>query len=143
MASRALRGKCPLLFYSQGEKKATIKADNLPTAIVSKGAVLKLFYHLLKNTLVYSSANSLFVNLSCEEQDKYYKFSLTEDNNALEEVFPSYLFEDFRIDTPGGFPDKGISVAICKKVILLHHGIIYVEKGEKGIASVVFTIEKK
>lgn len=125
------------------EKKATIKADNLPTAIVSKGAVLKLFYHLLKNTLVYSSANSLFVNLSCEEQDKYYKFSLTEDNNALEEVFPSYLFEDFRIDTPGGFPDKGISVAICKKVILLHHGIIYVEKGEKGIASVVFTIEKK
>ena len=125
------------------EKNATIKADNLPIAIVSKGAMRKLFYHLLKNILIYSSADSLDINLSCKEQDRYYKFLFTGDNNVLEEVFPSHLFEDFRIDTPGGFPDKGISVAICKKVILLHHGIIQVEKDEKGIASVIFTIEKK
>jgi light-regulated signal transduction histidine kinase (bacteriophytochrome) len=125
------------------EKNATIKADNLPIAIVSKGAMRKLFYHLIKNILVYSSANSFHINLSCKEQDRYYKFLLTGDNNVLEEVFPSHLFEDFRIDTPGGFPDKGISVAICKKVILLHYGIIYVEKDGEGHASVIFTIEKK
>ena len=71
------------------------------------------------------------------------KFLLTEDNNALEEVFPSYFIEDFRIDTPGGFPDKGISIAICKKVILLHYGIIHVEKNDKDVTRVIFTIEKK
>ena len=125
------------------EKNASIKAAELPTAMVSKGAMRKLFYHLFKNILVYSSANSLMVKLRCEEKSRFYKFLLTEDNNALEEVFPSYFFEDFRIDTPGGFPDKGISIAICKKVILLHYGIIHVEKNDKDVTRVIFTIEKK
>jgi signal transduction histidine kinase len=69
----------------------------------------KLFFELLPNNI-------------------YYKIQVTDNGIGFEEEYATRIFQVFqRLHGKSEFPGSGIGLAICKKILEYHHGIIYAE----------------
>jgi hypothetical protein len=122
------------------EKMAVVHATNLPTLNIIPYQIQQLFINLISNSLKYSkpSVNPV-IKIACEKvrgidykeifringEKKYYKFTFMDNGLGFEQIQAENIFILFnRLFHKTEYSGTGIGLAICKKIVENHGGII-------------------
>ncbi len=126
-----------------GETKATIESGPLPVITADPLQMRQLFLNLIGNALKFRRENvAPEIRVSCgkltdEEKTfagltpsrQYYKIQFSDNGIGFEQEYASRIFQMFqRLHGKTEYPGSGIGLAICKKIVDYHQGVIYAER---------------
>ena len=132
------------------DKKATVEVNHLPVIKAVPVQMHQLFYNLINNALKFAKPGiDPVVRIRCTTADRSaleqfpnlhpsrnYHDLVVEDNGiGFEQQYAEQMFRIFhRLHNRNEYSGTGIGLAICKKVVSNHYGVIYA-MGEKGKGS--------
>jgi len=129
------------------EKQIGIKAENLPAIEANSLQMNQLFYNLIHNALKFSdskpnrqiqikskelSMKEIEKHGSLDKQTRHYEITFEDNGIGFNQEFATQIFEIFkRLNEQHIYPGSGIGLALCRKIIFNHHGVIWAEGKEK------------
>jgi PAS domain S-box-containing protein len=128
------------LEYKIEQKNAIIKADPLPEASIIPSQFRQLFQNLLSNSLKFVQENRQpVITISCHYlkqsqvadygltgADRYLKLEFRDNGIGFENEFAGKIFAIFqRLHGRSEYEGSGIGLAICKKIVEHHGGVVY------------------
>ncbi|HTN17697.1 MAG TPA: ATP-binding protein, partial [Chitinophagaceae bacterium] len=133
-------------------KNATVQAERLPETAAIPFQMRQLFINLLQNALKFSKPGLgpeihiryEQINNGQEEnpalQNKpYHKIQVVDNGIGFENIYAERILNIFqRLHGAGQYSGTGIGLAICKKIMETHEGLLYAE-GEPGTGA-TFTV---
>ena len=137
---------CSLLFddlvkdfqESIGTAQAQVTCDALPVVLADHSRLALVFRNLLSNALKFQAAHLPIIHVSAKMTEGNWEFSVKDNGIGIESQYFERIFRMFqRLHTMAQYPGTGIGLAICKKVVELHHGRIWIES-EVGAGTTVF-----
>jgi len=125
------------------ENNAILKHDPLPIIIADKTQISQVFQNLINNAIKFRSEEQPKINISVTEKDNQWLFAVQDNGIGIDPKHSDRIFEVFkRLHKKRDYPGTGIGLAICKKIIERHGGLIWVES-ELGKGSIFyFTLPK-
>ncbi|HXB93827.1 MAG TPA: ATP-binding protein, partial [Puia sp.] len=128
------------------EKQAEVTAGELPELDISPGQFRQVLHNLLSNALKFTRPDTPpVVRLestrigersfdACPDPDGgYYRFSISDNGIGFEEKFADNVFKLFqRLHSKDRFEGTGIGLAVTKKIIERHNGLITVHSSENN-----------
>lgn len=125
------------------ELDAKITRDKLPNVMSDPMQMENLFFHLLRNALSYRDPDrSPVIHVGHEDSDKYHVLFVSDNGIGIAPEFHNEIFELFRrLTTFQEVPGSGVGLAICKKIVELHGGNIWVESETGNGAKFYFTLK--
>ena len=125
------------------EKGAEIYHGKLPRMIVDEDQIRSLFQNLLQNALKYNEKQTPIIEITCQEQKDAYCFSVKDNGIGISPKFYKRIFQVFqRLHTQQEYQGSGLGLALCKKIVLRHGGIIWVESQPGEGSMFYFTLSK-
>lgn len=136
------------------QNSATISVSPLPVIEANAAQVKEVFKQLIDNSLLFQpegqapqitiSAELLDVeekrDFNLSTQREYYKIQFADNGIGFKKEFADEIFKPFkRLHGNSVYPGIGLGLAICKKITLIHEGIIYA-KGNEGLGSLFILI---
>jgi PAS domain S-box-containing protein len=136
------------------ETGAVIEQQLLPSIVCNSPQIKQLFVNLLSNSLKFrkpgtqtririgseavAHAEKIKENLSPILE--YYKIAIEDNGIGFEKEYADRIFQIFqRLHGKSEYPGSGIGLAICKKIVDQHNGIIKVDSStDKGSVFTVF-----
>lgn len=126
------------------EKNASIYIDKFPQMEVIPGQIRQLFQNILSNAMKFSKANvapevsisvtrtdTLEVGGADAESGNFARISITDNGIGFNEIYKEKIFTMFqRLHSKEAFEGTGIGLAIVKKIVEKHNGIITVNSKE-------------
>ncbi len=108
------------------EKGATIHVTDLPPVNGNETQLKQLFENLVSNALKFSKPDvPPVISLSAEIVDNAVNISFADNGIGFDEEYVEKMFDIFqRLHTREKFTGTGIGLAICKKIVDMHHGKI-------------------
>ena len=130
------------------EKNAVIEVDSLPQIEAVPGQMRQVFQNILTNALKFSKKSEqprIKITAECVadksfdspamENGEYYKISIADNGIGFDELYKEKIFTIFqRLHTKEKYEGTGIGLAITKKIIDKHNGLI-TAKSEEGKGS--------
>jgi len=117
------------------ESGAVVTHDPLPTVTVDNLQQVQLFQNLIGNAIKFHGEEPPRIHVSAEQSGNQWVFSVQDNGLGLDPQYADRIFVIFqRLHTKEEYPGTGIGLAICKKVVELHGGRIWVES-QPGIGS--------
>lgn len=126
------------------EKNVQIKIAPLPQAIICEKSQLGVvFYNLISNAIKFNDKKTPIIEVSCEEHEQDWHFSIKDNGIGISENNKEKIFEIFkRLHRKEDYEGTGIGLSLCRKIILRHKGKIWLDSTlEKG-TTFYFTINK-
>jgi len=125
------------------EAQASIIVPSLPEVSGNKSHLMRLFQNLISNALKYRSEAQPIIEIGCTEKSDEWEFFVKDNGIGIEPKYFEKIFVIFqRLHSRNEYNGTGIGLAICKKIVELHSGKIWVESSlEKG-SKFYFTISK-
>ena len=143
------------------QKNAKIIYDDLPKIKAVSALMYQLFYNLINNALKFSKADVPLVIkiksaiLSPSELSTYkdlntnityHHFIFSDNGIGFNQEYAVKMFNVFtRLNARDKYEGTGLGLALCKKIVERHHGIIYAE-GEEEVGAtfhIILPKEKK
>lgn len=122
-------------------KKAVFHCSDLPVINGNESLIKELFQNLLTNALKYSGENGVNIDLNVQRKDDNWLFSVCDTGKGIHENDMERIFEPFQRGRDNSESSgTGIGLAICKKIVSLHGGTIWVESTLGKGATFFFTI---
>ncbi len=126
------------------EKNATLIVEDLPVVNASKLQMNQLFYNLISNALKFTKADThaeIKINVETVPHtylenitnativsDHYHHITFTDNGIGFEKDYENQIFEIFkRLHEQHIFPGSGIGLALCKRIVMNHQGVMYAE----------------
>ena len=138
------------------EKKATIHFTSLPVIEGDPDQLEQLFKNLFENSVKFAKTGvPLTIDVqsgiaNAEEKERlglegsYYKIQVSDNGIGFRQEYAEKIFKPFvRLHGKSEFPGNGLGLAICKKIIDNHRGIIYADWIENSGACFVLILPKK
>lgn len=114
-----------LMLYKERDVK--IEVAPLPTLYTNPSIMIQLFQNLIDNGIKYNVQEVPEVKVSVKAVNDSYEFCISDNGIGMEEHYLSQIFEMFkRLHNQTKFEGTGIGLAICKKIVELHQGEIWV-----------------
>lgn len=127
------------------KNNAVFEFENIPQCIKANGTQIEnLFQNLLVNAIKFRSEADPVIKVSCVEHAENYYFIVKDNGLGINDEFKETVFEPFKTAT-SNFDKKGsgIGLSICKRVVEMHKGKIWLETPADDIgAEFHFTIAK-
>ncbi|MCC5914399.1 MAG: PAS domain S-box protein [Balneolaceae bacterium] len=126
------------------ETGASLEWDEMPVIVASEGSIKQVFQNLIGNALKYHEPGQKpVVRISCVEEDEYRQFTVEDNGIGINEEYSEKIFNIFqRLHGDEEYSGTGMGLAICRKVIEMHGGRIWVESDGKSGSTFHFTIKK-
>ena len=128
------------------QKKVAIKAAHLPVIKAIPVQMNQLFMNLISNAIKFSKEDTTpTINIGIEtlsEKEKtkypelepertYYKLSFADNGIGFKQEYADRIFEIFqRLVGRSEYPGTGIGLAICRKILTNHKGVILADSKE-------------
>ena len=140
------------------ETGATIITKGLPVIDASLPQMKQLFFNIINNAIKFRKPDvkpEIVIQASeADHTDKlhhglsiqknYFKIEVKDNGIGFDETYAIRIFQIFqRLHGKSEYPGSGIGLAICKKIIEHHRGIIYAESKEGEGATFVFILPEK
>ncbi len=129
------------------EKKAIINIDRyLPQSIIGHASyIYQLCQNLIKNAIKFSkSGENPVVSIHYNCLATHHQFCIEDNGIGIEKEFFDKIFLIFQKLNPNEkYKGSGIGLAVCKKVVELHEGKIWVESEVGEGTRFYFTIAKE
>jgi len=125
------------------EKNAIVHSNELPAVNAIPQQMHQLFYNLLNNALKFSKPGvQPTIEIRCESMEtgevqqyadldpnkSYYRFSVADNGIGFDPQMADRIFVMFqRLHTRETYAGTGIGLALCKKVVVNHKGLIWAE----------------
>jgi signal transduction histidine kinase len=124
--------------------QSTLIIGELPTIFAPKSSVIRLFQNLISNAIKYRKNEvSLVLEITCNENEKEYLFSVKDNGIGIEEKYQSKVFTIFqRLHREEEISGSGLGLAICKKVVTDLGGEIWFESNSNEGTNFLFTLPK-
>ena len=122
---------------------ATISYKDIPIAIGNKTQLIQLFQNTLSNAIKFRrpEVNPEIKILATLQSDRYWLFSISDNGIGIASQNLELIFEIFqRLHKSENYPGTGIGMTICKKIVDLHGGKIWVESKLDRGTTVFFTL---
>ncbi|HMC99641.1 MAG TPA: PAS domain-containing protein [Ferruginibacter sp.] len=129
------------------ETGAKIEFDKLPDAYINEVQFHQLFGNLLSNAIKFRKKNAApvikishrrltkdeTITLKLDHQKKYLRIDFTDNGIGINEGASEKIFTIFQRLHGAQFEGTGIGLAICKKIVEHHNGLIFVTSaGNEG-----------
>jgi len=126
-------------------KKPNVTILSLPVIEGNAEQLSRLFRNLLENAIKFSKTDTtaeIYIQSSVlsadekkyfrlQQEKKYYKIEIADKGIGFKKEDAEKIFRPFvRLHGKSKFPGSGIGLAICKKIMENHSGIIYAEGSE-------------
>jgi signal transduction histidine kinase len=143
------------LEYKIDKKWAVIKAENLPEARIIPSQFRQLFQNLLSNSLKfvrpnvqpkiqisYTYVSSKQLNdVKLAKANRYLQIQFSDNGIGFDKRFADKIFTIFqRLHGRNEYEGTGIGLAICKKIVENHGGVIYASSLQEKGANFVLII---
>lgn len=131
------------LQFAIAESETEIVRDELPSIVVDEKQIGYLFQNLISNAIKFRSERKPLINIKVEDLRNYWQFSIQDNGIGVEEEFKDRIFLIFqRLHAKDKYQGSGIGLAICKKIVELHGGKIWIESKPDVGSTFFFTIGK-
>jgi len=126
------------------EKNAVINCENLPNIIGREAQMKQVFSHLIHNALLYQLPNSRAdITISAIEMDDVWQFCIKDNGIGVADKLTEKIFKVLRrAVSDKKYAGMGMGLAIAKKILQNHHGMIWLESEEGIGSSFYFTVAK-
>ncbi len=123
------------------ESGANVTCDQLPTLVVNQLQFSQLFQNLIGNAVKFRGDAAPKVHVCAHQGEGEWTFHIRDNGIGIADKQLRRVFEIFkRLHGRAKYDGTGIGLAICKKIVEVHNGRIWVES-EPGSGSVFkFTI---
>lgn len=130
-----------LLPQEQDRKNVKITSA-LPALQGNSTQYRQLFKSLLKNAILFGKSETISVieihaealpvdekkYFGLADNSSYFKITIADNGIGFRQEYAEKIFQPFvRLHGKSEYPGHGIGLAICKKIVSNHHGIIYAE----------------
>ncbi len=124
------------------ESKAEIIIDPLPQIKAYKMELRLLFQNIISNAIKFRKKGvAPKVRISCENDEEYYKFSVSDNGIGISDQDNRTIFAIFqRLNIRSNFEGTGIGLAHCEKIAQLHGGDIWLKSKIGEGSTFYFTI---
>jgi signal transduction histidine kinase len=120
------------------EKGASIQLDSLPRAIGNPDLLHQLFKNLIGNALKFVDGRPAFVTVSGKQVEKECLIAVKDNGIGIPPDELVNIFKMFhRSNTETSVVGDGIGLALCKRIVDVHGGRIWVES-EPGQGSIFY-----
>lgn len=120
------------------EKNAKVELGKLPVIEGNRGQLRQVFYNLISNALKFAAPNkpalviistkefnAAELGLSLMDEEQYCRITIQDNGIGFDEKFANSIFNLFeKLNPKSAFEGSGIGLAIAKKIIDKHHGLI-------------------
>lgn len=122
---------------------AVITVDALPVISANKALITQLFINLIGNALKYHGDKEPAIAVGFTEEKDKYIFHVRDNGIGIDPAFFDKIFIIFqRLHTKTEYSGTGIGLAICKKIVEIHKGKIWVESTRGEGSTFYFSIPK-
>jgi light-regulated signal transduction histidine kinase (bacteriophytochrome) len=141
MVANVLKDLKPLI----EEKEAVVNVAPLPDISADRELVEKLLQHLVANALLFhKKGNKPIVDIAFDKYDGNIIFCVRDNGIGISKKYHAKIFELFeRLNRVDEYPGNGLGLAICKKIVEMHGGKIWVESLPGAGSSFYFTLRGK
>lgn len=135
------------LASSISETKAVIEVTKeLPTVNSESSMMFQLFQNLISNSVKYRKKDlAPVVIVDFEDNETEWCFSIADNGIGIAGKYFEIIFQAFkRLHSKNEYEGTGIGLAICKKIVEIHNGRIWIESKPNNAGSIFFfTLSKK
>ena len=130
---------------SARECGARITADPLPVVEADESQLEQVFQQLLSNALKFRSLERApRIHVSAQRQGEEGGFSVRDNGIGVERQYFERIFAIFqRLHAAGRYEGTGMGLAVCKRIVELHGGRIWVESRLGEGATFRFTLRAR
>lgn len=124
------------------ESHALIKTEQLPIVTGDQRLLFLLFQNLISNAIKYRKDNvDPVIHIHSVTMGSFVKISISDNGIGIPEKYFETIFQAFkRLHSKVKYEGTGIGLAICKKIVDLHGGEIWVESKEGEGTTFSFTL---
>jgi light-regulated signal transduction histidine kinase (bacteriophytochrome) len=113
----------------------------LPTVRGHAPHLQLVFYHLLRNALLFRAAHAPQINVEAIRLTDAWRIGIHDNGLGITPEYHARVFMVFqRLTRDRAHPGTGIGLALCKKIVEMHGGRIWLESNTLGGTSVLFTL---
>ena len=121
--------------------QAKLTSLNLPTLFFDKNKVEQVLVNLLINAINYSGEDSKIEIEVRRPADNYLEIWVADNGIGIPQEEKESIFDEFKTGTRARTKDSfGLGLSVCKKIIELHGGRIWVEDRKEGGSKFKFTL---
>jgi signal transduction histidine kinase len=130
------------LSESVHETKATITFCPLPTVKCDQTLIALVFQNLVANAIKFHGENPPVINISCKTRERDHLFCVSDFGIGVSEAAQKNVFGFFQRAEHGGKPHPGVGLglAICKRMIEVHGGQIWMTSKPSLGSNFYFTL---
>lgn len=145
VSSRSLIEEVMLLNQKKiHDKKVKIHLGELPDITCHSSTVVQLFQNLISNAIKYQKHDAIpEIWIKGMEGENFWEFAVKDNGIGIEKDYLTKIFIIFqRLHQKEEYSGSGIGLAICKKIVEIHGGKIWVESNYGDGSEFHFTIKK-
>jgi PAS domain S-box-containing protein len=126
------------------ETGAMVTNDDLPFAYGDEAQLVRVFQNILDNAMKFKGTGPPRIKVTSKILDDKVQISISDNGIGIDKIYSERVFTIFqRLHNKIDYPGTGIGLAICKRTVERHGGIIWFES-EPGIGTTFcFTINFK
>jgi signal transduction histidine kinase/DNA-binding response OmpR family regulator len=107
---------------------AVIRVSALPTLLADEQQLVQLFQNLISNAIKFHAAEKPLIQIQAKPTGPEWTFTVHDNGIGIDSQFGDRIFLIFqRLHSREAYAGTGIGLAICKKVVELHGGRIWLE----------------
>lgn len=118
---------------------ATIRSNSMPTIMADKHFFRQLLHNLIENSIKYQTTEKPLIIIRYEKKKNEHIFSVEDNGKGIQKDHAGNVFNLFE-QVDQGIEGLGIGLSLCKKIVAMHGGIIWIDTTYKDGCKICFAI---